>query len=289
MSFFKRLFRRKKAPPLACHLDLDQDENHVHTEACFLEVQPLAVAELFQSQSCQSCPPAVPSILDATNHPNILHLTYDVTYFDHLGWKDTFSNPRWDQRQKSYVRKWGRTSLYTPMVVVNGVADGGSGGGSKSEVDGVVQRARETGAALGFHIYVDANETGVRIDTDLPAPVAPMSAPPTMMMTAEGGVVADAALPPPTPPPASSALYDILFVTYGDGTEVVKITKGPNKGKKVSHKNVVREISKIGEWKGGDAFYQLPALPTELAPGTAAAVIVQAPGSGPIIAVAKVV
>ncbi|KAK9775141.1 putative secreted protein [Seiridium cardinale] len=259
MSFFnfKKLFRRKEAPPLACHLDLDQDDNHVHTAACFLEVQSLAVAELFQSQSCQSCPPAIPSILDATNNHNLLHLTYDVTFFDHLGWKDTFSNPRWDQRQKNYIRKWGRTSLYTPMVVVNGSADGGSGGGSKAGIDGVVHRARDAGQALGFHIYVDANyETGVRIDTD------------------KQGLG------------ESSASYEVCVVVYEDKTEDIKIKKGPNKGKKVPHKNVVKEIINLGEWKGGDAGYQLPITSVS---GTAAAVVVQASGGGPIIATAKVI
>jgi len=161
-----KAFRRKKAPPLACHLSLDHDDEHIHTAACFLDVQPLALVELFQSQSCQSCPPAVPGILEATQHPNLQHVTYDVTYFDHLGWKDTHSNPRWDQRQKNYVRKWGRSTLYTPMVVVNGVVDAGSGGGSRAEIDGVVQRAREIQHRQNWHIYLDTNDTHVKVDTD---------------------------------------------------------------------------------------------------------------------------
>ncbi|KAI0907296.1 thioredoxin-like protein [Ustulina deusta] len=250
-----KLFQRKKAPPLACHLSLDQDDNHVHTAACFLEVQPLALAEIFQSQGCAACAPAIPPILEATQNPNLQVLTYDVTFFDHLGWPDTHANPRWDERLKQYVKKWGRTSLYTPMVVVNGVADGGSGGGGREEIDAVVRRARDVAYVMDWHIYLDANDTNVRIDSDK----------------------------------LQIARHDVLVVVYQDKTEVVKIGKGPNKGKKIPHRNVVTDIVKIGEWTGGDMIYDLPVAPSQMAPGTAAVVIVQEPVSGPIVAVTKIV
>jgi hypothetical protein len=185
----KKLFQRKKAPPLACHLSLDHDENHVHSAACFIDIQPLALVELFQSQGCQACPPAIPSILEATNGPNLHHLTYDVTFFDNQGWKDTFANPRWDERLKSYVKRWGRGSLYTPMVVVNGVADGGSAGGSKEEINGVVQHARALAQQMNWHMYLDTNDTHVRIDTDK----------------------------------LEAQRHDVLAVVYEDKTEIVKI------------------------------------------------------------------
>lgn len=184
-----KLFKRKNPPPLACHLSLDQDENHVHTSACFLDVQPLALAEIFQSQGCKACPPALPTIIEATQNPNLQVLTYDVTFFDHLGWQDTHGNPRWDERLKQYVKKWGRNSLYTPMVVVNGVADGGSGGGSKTEIDGVVQRAREMAHGMDWHIYLDANDSHVKIDSDK----------------------------------LEAARHDVLVIVYEDKTEVVKV------------------------------------------------------------------
>ncbi|KAH8651437.1 thioredoxin-like protein [Xylariales sp. PMI_506] len=249
-----KLFKRKKAPPLACHMTLDQDDNHVHTAACFIDVQPLALVELFQSQGCKACAPAIPSILEATQNPNLQVLTYDVTFFDHLGWKDTYANPRWDERLKNYVKRWGRNTLYTPMVVVGGVADGGSGGGSKLEIDGVVQRARDMTHTRGWHIYLDANDTNVKIDSDK----------------------------------LEIARHDVLVIVYEDKSEVVKIGKGPNKGKKVPHKNVVRDIVKIGEWMGGDMIYDLPVTPSQMAQGTAAVAIVQEPLSGPIVAVTKI-
>ena len=87
-----KLFKRKKAPPLACYMTLDQDKNHVHTAACFLKIEPLALAELFQAQGCESFPPVIPGIHESTNDFNVHLVTYDVTYFDHLV-KDSFASP----------------------------------------------------------------------------------------------------------------------------------------------------------------------------------------------------
>jgi hypothetical protein len=81
MSFFRTLFFRKKKAPLVCTLDLHDDPTHVHTDACFVEIKPLSVAELFISQGCEACPPALPVINKAaTANPNVLLLSYNVTY-----------------------------------------------------------------------------------------------------------------------------------------------------------------------------------------------------------------
>ncbi len=109
-SILRKLFTRKKQPPLVCavSLDMDHDPDHMHTAACFIDFAPLAVVELFQSQGCQSCPPAIPAILEGTAaNPNVVLLTYNVTLFDHLGWKDTLANSQWDARQ--YVHPYTQT------------------------------------------------------------------------------------------------------------------------------------------------------------------------------------
>jgi hypothetical protein len=85
MSFFRTLFFRKKKAPLVCTLDLHDDPTHVHTDACFVEIKPLSIAEAFVSQSCEACPPAMPVIQKAgTSNPNVLLLTYNVTYVKSL-------------------------------------------------------------------------------------------------------------------------------------------------------------------------------------------------------------
>lgn len=87
--------------------------------------------------------------------------------------------------------------------------------------------------------------------------------------------------------------YEVVLVTYKDKEEVVKIGKGPNKGKKVAHKNLVTNITKIGDWTGGDIVLSLPA-PREVtqkkkkAESSAQVVLVQAPRGGQVVAVCPV-
>jgi hypothetical protein len=51
------------------------------------------VVELYQSQGCSSCPPAIANINLLADRPDVLALTFAVTYWDQLGWKDTFARP----------------------------------------------------------------------------------------------------------------------------------------------------------------------------------------------------
>ncbi|MGL4543678.1 MAG: DUF1223 domain-containing protein, partial [Polymorphobacter sp.] len=80
---------------------------------------PLVVVELFQSQGCSSCPPAnanVNALIAA--RPDVLALSYGVTYWDQLGWKDGFATPANTQRQWDYAKGLGHANVWTPQVVV---------------------------------------------------------------------------------------------------------------------------------------------------------------------------
>lgn len=46
----------------------------------------------------------------------MLILTYHVTYWDRLGWKDTFADSAFDQRQWEYAKVFQRKSVFTPQV-----------------------------------------------------------------------------------------------------------------------------------------------------------------------------
>ena len=83
------------------------------------------VIELFQSQGCSSCPPAEANVRAVSGRPDVLALSFEVDYWDRLGWKDTFSRPAWTARQYAYARAMGHgESVYTPQVVVNGQVAG---------------------------------------------------------------------------------------------------------------------------------------------------------------------
>lgn len=77
------------------------------------------VVELFQSQGCSSCPPANAYLNAISDRPEIIALSFAVTYWDQLGWKDTFGSDRFTARQQEYARA-GRGQVATPELIVNG-------------------------------------------------------------------------------------------------------------------------------------------------------------------------
>ncbi|CAN7232818.1 DUF1223 domain-containing protein [Mesorhizobium sp. LjNodule214] len=85
--------------------------------------QPLTVVELFTSQGCSSCPPANANLIKVKDRSGVLALSFNVTYWDYLGWKDTFGREEFTQRQVNYEPSLGRSGPFTPQVVVNGDAD----------------------------------------------------------------------------------------------------------------------------------------------------------------------
>lgn len=80
------------------------------------------VVELYQSQGCSSCPPANANLNAVAGNKGILALSFAVTYWDRLGWKDRFARPEYTQRQWDYANATGRGRVYTPQVIVNGRA-----------------------------------------------------------------------------------------------------------------------------------------------------------------------
>ena len=98
------------------------------------------VVELYQSQGCSSCPPADAVLNALADRPDVLPLSFAVTYWDQLGWKDTFADPAFTQRQWDYARTSGRTYVATPQMVING--SGVVTGGDPAQVDAAIRRFR---------------------------------------------------------------------------------------------------------------------------------------------------
>jgi hypothetical protein len=94
----------------------------------FTEDYPAAesfpVIELFTSEGCSSCPAAdelleeMTAIREREGKP-FIGLSFHVTYWNRLGWIDSFSNEGFTERQKKYQALF-KTQLYTPQAVVNG-------------------------------------------------------------------------------------------------------------------------------------------------------------------------
>ena len=97
------------------------------------------VVELFQSQGCSSCPPANANVMAIAGRADILALSWQVTYWDQLGWKDTFGAPAYTARQWDYAHALHHSNVFTPQVVVNGRADGV--GVRREELDALLRKA----------------------------------------------------------------------------------------------------------------------------------------------------
>jgi hypothetical protein len=101
-----------------------------------------AVVELFTSQGCSSCPPANANLIQLANRPDVLALSFDVTYWDYLGWKDTFDNPAYTDRQKDYEGPLGEAGAFTPQMVVDGRHD--VVGNVRSDIERLIAQSNRT-------------------------------------------------------------------------------------------------------------------------------------------------
>jgi hypothetical protein len=204
---------------------------------------PVQVVELYTSQGCSSCPPADAAVAQLSARPEILALSFGVTYWDNLGWKDTFAAPAYTARQWDYAHGLGHANVFTPQVVINGRRDGVG-----------VDRAE-------LRALLAAGDRGTS------GPVVSLQA---------GAVSIGAG--------AARGRADVWLIRYDPRVVEVPIKRGENGGRTLPHKNIVRQLTRIGRWSG--AAETLP-VPKAADPLLRTAILVQAPGGGPILAAAR--
>ncbi|NDW05549.1 DUF1223 domain-containing protein [Jiella sp. 40Bstr34] len=122
--------------------------------------RPVTVVELFTSQGCSSVPPANRNVMNLEKRPDLLPLSFSVTYWDQLGWKDTFGAEAFTTRQRDYEPSLGRDGPFTPQVVVNGRHDTV---GNKAEA----LRAMVAGAKPPAEVAIDITGNVVKIGTGI--------------------------------------------------------------------------------------------------------------------------
>ena len=93
-----------------------------HWPGAAAEPAPVVV-ELFTSQGCHSCPPADRLLGELAARDDVLPLSFHVTYWDRLGWPDTFGLEGSTRRQEVYADWLRLDRLYTPQMVVGGRID----------------------------------------------------------------------------------------------------------------------------------------------------------------------
>ena len=82
------------------------------------------LVELFTSEGCDSCPPAdrwLSQLGRGTTAPDrVIPIAFHVDYWDYLGWKDRFADPRFTERQRALAAAASSTRVYTPQVMMAG-------------------------------------------------------------------------------------------------------------------------------------------------------------------------
>lgn len=104
----------------------------------------IAVVELFTSEGCSSCPPAdraLARVAERAQHDSsaVYALSFHVDYWNYLGWRDRFSDPRYSLRQRGYAAISAGGGTYTPQAVVNGGAE--CVGSNASRLDDLIDSA----------------------------------------------------------------------------------------------------------------------------------------------------
>lgn len=91
--------------------------------SCGAEPASPVVVELFTSQGCSDCPAADALISswgrEEFKRGRVLPLSFNIDYWNYLGWRDIFSLPSYSTRQRQYAAALGG-GVYTPEMVVAG-------------------------------------------------------------------------------------------------------------------------------------------------------------------------
>jgi len=210
------------------------------------------VVELFTSQGCNSCPPADRLLGELARRPDVLALSFNVDYWDYIGWKDPFASRAHTERQRAYGRALGRRVVYTPQMVIDGADE--AVGSARAEVEARIAAAAARGGKLTLRF---ARDDSGRNSVLIPART------------------------PDIPP---SAVPATVWLVLYDREHVTEVKRGENAGATLANHNVVRELRQLGQWTGAAT-----ELPLDIAPGAAGdgcAVIVQAGQTGPVLGAA---
>ncbi len=203
------------------------------------------VVELYTAQGCGSCDRANAYAASLADQAGVTTLTFNVDYWDYLGWKDTFAQPEFSQRQRDFDKRFGLKDVYTPQIIVEG--EGQASGDSPADVEALIRDARRS------------PERG-----------------PEIVPRADGTVAVGAGRGASERHPLT-----VWLIRFDPRLESVQVKEGDNRGQTVSHRNVVRQLVRLGAWTGQRKVYRLPSAPTD---GLASLILVQGENGGRIVA-----
>ena len=205
------------------------------------------VVELFTSQGCSACPSADRMLGKLAEHEDVLPLALHVDYWDYIGWEDVFADPAHTKRQKAYAHAAGERMIYTPQMVVQG-AERVVGTRPAALLEAIAAHSERAGP-----VALEVAREGSRLRVEARA--------------------ADATFEPPL------TVQLVRFLPHRS----VAVTHGENAGHTLDHANVVTSWKAVGSWDGRAPL----SLALEVPGDEPAAVLLQEPGPGAILAAAK--
>jgi hypothetical protein len=183
--------------------------------------QPVLV-ELFTSEGCSSCPPAdalLEKLDRAQSVPGaqVIALSEHVDYWNHIGWADPYSSPAFSARQELYARRFRTNGPYTPQMVVDG----------RWEFVGSDARAAES----AIRSAAGQPKVAIRI-----------------------GKGNGSSLVEVDRLPAGKARKANVYVAYAADAGVQDVLRGENKGRRLHHVAIVKDLRQAGTVDDRSAF-----------------------------------
>jgi hypothetical protein len=216
--------------------------------------QHAVLVELFTSEGCSDCPPA-DAVLQKMNGNRtaagtvIIGLSEHVTYWNHDGWVDPFSDEVYTERQKVYGDRFQLADVYTPMAVVMGekVVNGSDG----YHIVQAVDAAKST--AVTMHI-ASVNVVGKKAE---------------VVFSVEGVL-----------PKKGAEIYAVMT----DDLDTDHVASGENGGRTLTHVAVARSLEKVATVKDGAVHTVQVKMPSS-AGAHHVVLIAQEEGVGKVLAV----
>jgi hypothetical protein len=181
---------------------------------------PKSVLELYTSQGCSSCPAADKLVGEYAKRDDLLVLSFNVDYWDYLGWKDTLASRDNSDRQRAYAAARGDNDVYTPQVVINGRDH--MAGSDKAKIDDALTKAAPLPIGIDLSEKDDAITVHIGEDKMVPHDRA------------------------------------TLWLVFYKEEVSVPIERGENSGQTITYSNVVRKLRPIALWKGEEMSVDLP-------------------------------
>lgn len=213
------------------------------------------VIELFTSQGCSDCPAADRIVAELAKRKDVLALSLPITYWDMLGWKDTFATEANTYRQKSYAKTMNRSGIYTPQLIVDGKID--VVGNQRDRVMSAIS-SRQTQIAGEQPVNLTLGIASGRVEIAIPASARGKEKP-----------------------------LATIWVMRTLSNASVNVQQGENKNHKLSYANLVRELHRAGEWTGEAMKLDVP-ITTGKSKHDGVAVVLQSRDYGEVVAAAMI-